>query len=190
MSQTSATIDSPSLIRIFGVLISYAVVSAILGILYSEAIWYSPLPNLNLLFLLSYAFLTSFIAGFSIRIFKARFPMDASLFAVAGSVLGFYVSWAAWLSLVHNSLKIDQYWFGWVIDSKFDPETILYFLTNPSVMWGLAAGVYREGLWVFRLFTPVSGLMILLIWATEFFLFGVMTAMRAWKKSRLLMIGP
>jgi hypothetical protein len=187
MSKAPATSGAPTRLLVLGVLVSYALVGASFGIIYSAAIWYSPFPNINLLFLFAYAFLTSFVAGFSIKGLKARFPMETALLAFWGSSLGFYVSWAAWLSLLHNAWAGGEYTTGLFpyLSTRFNMETILYFLFHPSIMLGYAFDVFSEGLWTIRRTTHIRGAVIFAVWLFEFLLFTAVIIRGAWEKSLL-----
>jgi hypothetical protein len=192
MTQSSkSTGQGPAVLVVF-VFAFYVVVSAGLGVLYAMGIWYSPFPYLNFVLLLAYASLTRLIGGLSIRVFKAGSPGLASFFVFLGITVGFYVSWAAWLTLfAHAGETVEALGRELTyVRSSLDPDTLLVFLQNPQEMFYLAKQIYLKGLWVFLgTMTPVRGPILLVLWILEYLIYMIMVVRDAWLKSIFVRVG-
>jgi hypothetical protein len=149
--------------------LSFAVVCGLIGIVYSVAIFFiHTLVVAKIAMTLIWGGSAGYIASYSIRLCHARNGTRIVLLACLGALIGFYISWAFWLTLV-NSLP-----FRWDTPlSKFpNPRHVTFFdwLGSPGVMIDFIKEINLSGTWKFR-GNFVSGGFLTFCWIVEFVLY-------------------
>lgn len=139
---------------IFGVFFSYAAISSILAVPYALAIIYVPLVFLNVISIVAWCLAASAVAGYSIKIAKGRNPAAAGFLAVLGSLVGYYVHWAFWLS-VHSQEGYTM--FGALLGRPMEVFSRALEI-NSAGTWGIRGG-------------HVSGAMLWIVWAAELMIY-------------------
>ncbi|MDR1870825.1 MAG: hypothetical protein LBS60_02675 [Deltaproteobacteria bacterium] len=149
-----------------------AVVSIPLGIIYSLALWYSPIIYLSILGPWVYGVAVAAIAGRIIKSQAIRSPGVAGLTGVLGILPGYYFSWLTWANLlVNTSGTID---FGskkggiHLAKSMIDLKEIFQTIPYYQDLWELIKAVNVEGLWSLgRIKQSVNGPFLWGVWAAE-----------------------
>jgi hypothetical protein len=154
-----------------------AIVSAILGAMYVTVCWY--LHYFIFVFILLYGWVTGSvgIGGFSIKLSHVRSPSIAGFLAILGALVGLYVSWAFWGTLVQG-MTGETYNIGsarrptFVFLTQPKLQYFLSLLTHPGQILELIKDMGQKEVWNIFGFYP-TGTALYLIWGLEAVLFLV-----------------
>jgi hypothetical protein len=142
---------------IFVIFLFCAAASSLTAVPCALAIIHIPLILLNLLSTAAWAFFAALIAFWSIHITKPRFPAAAGLLAVLGSLVGWCVHWAFWLSS----------------HFKGGSATFWGLLPRSGEIMELAAQINSWGTWAPMWSDSfMSGAPLMIVWAGELFVFA------------------
>ncbi|MDR2350088.1 MAG: hypothetical protein LBF41_05605 [Deltaproteobacteria bacterium] len=171
MAQFYKSTNKLPLAALIGIPVSFAVLTSIFAVIYALGIWYCPIVYINALICFGWAFVSAILAGIVIKATKARFPFAVGLLALVGALVGYYVHWCVWLSLVANpfvSRDIGD------IGSALAPDFILNFILHPTYAWDFAVEVNKQGVWTLgKAKTLVNGPFLTIIWGVEFLIYAI-----------------
>jgi hypothetical protein len=130
-------------------MIGTIVCSLILGVVYAFAVSWIPVVQLSLLATLGFGAAIGGIAGIGARVGKIRNSAVIPFFSVIGAVLGL--------------------WMAWVFDAKARFGISEFpLLINPAMLLGYLKQFHEVGFWSMgKDGHAVSGIFLLIIWATE-----------------------
>jgi hypothetical protein len=104
-----------------------------------------------------------YCSGWSIKITHLRNEPLAVFLGLIGAAVGFYVSWAGWVSL---NVVATKYRFGEFVISFFDFECLKYFLLHPQDLWDTVKLINVDGTWLIKKM-QVKGGILWVIWGLE-----------------------
>jgi len=148
-------------------IIACLIVLPILGLIYSYAIWYIPIPYINFFITAGFGFAVGIvITHLVVKIGKVRSWGMSLLFGVLGSLIALYFSWAVWVDLVINiGQSIGSEDFGIAVSNvKFLQVFNLVF--QPGVLFQMIGEIKEIGVWGIKGGT-VSGTPLMIIWIIE-----------------------
>lgn len=166
---------------LFGLPLLAALSSAVPAYYYVLAAWYCPVLPRPLL-TVGWGLATAFFAGLGVYGFNARGPKLAMILALAGSLVGYALSWVFWSYLVLNltdlisasggrrALPLTP---GWV-----EVDEIIRLAENPGQIIQAASAVYNQGLWeIFSSGRKFSGPYLNVIWFLEAAIYFMIVAL-------------
>lgn len=153
------------------------IVLPILGLIYSYAIWYIPIPYINFFITAGFGFAVGFaISQLVVRYGNVRNKALAFGFGILGCIIALYFSWAVWVDLVLNSGEtIGGERIGIAVSNVKFLE-VFNLALQPSKLFELIGLINEVGVWGIKGAT-VSGLFLGLIWVIEagiVFFFGAL----------------
>jgi hypothetical protein len=156
-----------------------AVFSALTAIPYAFAVWYVPLLILTPLLPVLWAYCTAAVAGIFIRSGRIRSPRAAGLAGVVSMLPGYYLAWAATVSLFINfSGNVHRLGSGrralTFAVSNIDFGQIKEMLLNPAVFWKFVAGPVNENFTRTVFGAEINGGILWAVWAAELLLIFVL----------------
>ncbi|MDR2612521.1 MAG: hypothetical protein LBG06_06750 [Deltaproteobacteria bacterium] len=163
------------------ILAAAAAVSCLLAPVYSAFILFAAPVYVRPLFLIAFALATGWaarLAAYHTHTLNSRL---AGLLALAGGLVGFHLSWSAWLSLLIISRHLGDPGLPWIIDYLKTPASWTSFALHPSELLGMAKEVMRQGVWGIGLFGAgtIKGALLAAAWAAELLLFAILVLRRA-----------
>ncbi|MDR2350086.1 MAG: hypothetical protein LBF41_05595 [Deltaproteobacteria bacterium] len=156
--------------------LGFAVSSSLSGIMYAVASWYSPL-FVNPIICLGWLFLTSYLLYLVIQATKARYPLAVAVFAFVGVLVGYYVHWCVWLTLVVEPAGAGVDGLAG-LETPSGPEVVLSYILNPKETFHLVLDIRQVGvrsLWIVE-WVP-SGFLLTCFWFLEFLVYVCFTVM-------------
>lgn len=125
--------------------------------------WFIPLVYFNFLITLGFAFGLFYALNFLHKNGKIRNLTVALISVVVSAIIGYYVHWALYVSLMFNtSGSIGDIW----LSSSFDSEGFLFFLLHPQILFEAIDYLNEVGTFSLKS-TTVSGTFLWIIWIIE-----------------------
>lgn len=151
----------------FSSLIITIVLGTIAGIILAAAYvllqWFIPIVYFNFIITLGFGFGLFYALDFLHKNGKIRNLKFAILSAIIAAIVGYYIHWALFVSLMFNTDgTIGDIW----LSSSFDSEGFMYFLLYPSELFEAVAFLNEIGTFSLKS-SVVSGAFLWVIWAIE-----------------------
>ena len=135
-------------ISFFYFLLTCLIVLPILGLIYSYAIWYIPIPYINFFITAGFGFAVGIIVTkLAVRLGKVRNTGLALAFGFIGSLVALYFSWAVWVDLVLNigdTLGSEDIGVA-VSNVKF--MQVVNLVLQPGTLFSLIGEIKEIGVW-------------------------------------------
>ena len=148
-------------------LVSCLVIFPLMAIAYTYLIWYIPIIYINIVVTAGFGFGVGLVINFLVvKHGKVRSPIIASLFALIGSLVALYFSWAVWVDLVINSGESYGNSRIGITASNIQLSQLFDLILNPNLVKNLALEINQYGTWGIKA-TTVSGTALFAIWAIE-----------------------
>jgi hypothetical protein len=146
----SGSFSPPGFMMALGIAVGAALV---LAFVYAYFTVYIPVVG-TITFVLSAGFgaLVGAIAAKGLELGKVRNVGLSVVVVLVASLLGYYVSWAAWLHALLNKAGFEV--------------GLGELLTSPALMWDFIVAINESGSWTFKDLTPTGGFLWVL-WALE-----------------------
>jgi hypothetical protein len=161
-----------------------AVVSSCLAPFYAAGILWFPSPFLGPVALVAWAWLTGLSAALAVRVTHTVHPPAVDILSVLGGLVGFLVSWSAWLSLRHSFGTDWPDDLSRLADFFMVHGTWAFRLSRLGEFIDAAQAACRAGAWALPLVGTVKGWPLLFPWAFELLLYGYVIAQTASKVAR------
>jgi len=155
-----------SLSFILWILVALTVLPLLAG-LYAYAIWYIPIPYLNLFITGIFGYVIGLVMSKTVIKFgKVRNGKLAFVFCLFAALTALYVHWAVWIDLAYNiSGTIGDEDLG-VAKSNIKITEVLNLVLQPNALFGIMSEINEVGIWGIKGGT-VSGGLLTFIWVVE-----------------------
>jgi len=160
-------------------IIACLTVFPLLGLIYAYAIWYIPIPYINILLTAGFGFAIGYIINrFVVKLGKVRNTKLAFFLGILGSLIALYFHWAIWVDLVINAGESYGTEDIGVVASNINIFQTIALAFSPGALFQLIAEINKFGTWGLS-GGAVNGIMLTIIWLIEAAIVVIMTITRA-----------
>ncbi len=154
-------------ISILFFILTCLIVIPILATAYSYAIWYIPIPYINLFITIGFGILVGYtVSLLAVKYGKVRSGKVASIFGLLAGLLALYVHWAVWVDLVINVSGVggtEEYGFA---ISNIKIVQVIQLILSPSALFEIIGQIRETGTWGIKS-KAISGTPLTIIWVLE-----------------------
>ena len=161
-----------------------AIIIPILALAYTYLIWYIPFFYINLFITAGFGFAVGMaISHLAVKIGKVRSSTVALIFGLLGGLIALYFSWAIWVDLVFNTGESYGNSRIGITTSNIKFLQVFGLILNPDTLFELISEINKTGTWGLRS-TPVSGIILTIIWVIEFLIVLIMSIIFPYLKAK------